>query len=105
VLTFGVIAYVLALRAEGVFHLVEQASAFGSAGTLVAVVFGLFTRLGGPWTAMATILVGMVAYLGGVTLDSPYPFLLSLAASLCTYVLGAVLGLGHRPVGTPVKAE
>lgn len=101
VVSFGVIAYVLALRAEGVFHLVEQASAFGSAGTLVAVVFGLFTRFGGARTAMATILAGMVSYLGGVIFESPYPFLLSLAASLATYLLGAALEPGRRMSAVP----
>jgi Na+/proline symporter len=46
VLTFGAIAYVQAIRADGVFELVENASAFGSAGVLVTVCFGLFTKLG-----------------------------------------------------------
>ncbi len=41
VVAFGFLAYVLALRATGVFALVEQASAFGSAGVLVTVCFGL----------------------------------------------------------------
>lgn len=89
VMTFGLLAYVLAVRAEGVFALVEQASAFGSAGTLVVVCFALFTRLGGPRTAAATIVAGVVVYLGAAYSTSPYPFLLSLGASLATYVAGA----------------
>lgn len=48
VLVFGIMAYVLAIHATGVFALVEQASAFGSAGALVTVCFGLFTNFGGP---------------------------------------------------------
>lgn len=93
VAAFGVVAFVLAVRAEGVFALVEEASAFGSAGALVTVVFGLFTTVGGPRTALATLAVGVGSYLWGSFAGSPYPFLLSLGASLLTYVAGAGLGL------------
>jgi Na+/proline symporter len=89
VMAFGVIAYVLALHAEGVFALVEQASAFGSAGALVTITFGLFTSLGGPKTAIATLAAGMIAYLVGVAVGMPYPFLTSLVAALATYGIGA----------------
>ena len=102
VLAFGVVAYVLALRAEGVFALVEQASAFGSAGTLGAVSFGLFTGFGGARTALATLLVGILAYFSGLLLGFPYPFLLSLAASLATYVVGG-LGGGIRAVRSTAR--
>jgi Na+/proline symporter len=89
VMAFGVVAYVLALHAEGVFALVEQASAFGSAGALVTITFGLFTSLGGPKTAMATLLAGLLVYLGALAAGLPYPFLTSLAAALATYGVGA----------------
>jgi Na+/proline symporter len=90
VLTFGVGAYVLARHAEGVFALVEQASAFGSAGVLVTVSFGLFTTIGGARTAAATLVVGVGSYLVGDLAALPYPFLTSLAASIATYAAGAV---------------
>jgi Na+/proline symporter len=89
VMAFGVVAYVLALHAEGVFALVEQASAFGSAGALVTITFGLFTSLGGPKTAMATLLAGLLVYLGALAAGLPHPFLTSLAAALATYGVGA----------------
>jgi Na+/proline symporter len=85
VLVFGIIAYVLALRAQGVFALVEQASAFGSAGTLITVCFGLFTNWGGARSAIATLLVGVTSYLAANMAGLLTPFLLSLAASLATY--------------------
>lgn len=88
VVAFGIIAYILAIHATGVFELVEQASALGSAGILVAVTFGLFTRWGGPRTAAATIVVGMVGYVGAAAADLPYPFLLSLTVSLGSYGIG-----------------
>ena len=91
VVAFGVIAYVLALRAEGVFALVEQASAFGSAGVLVTVCFALFSRVGGAYTAGATLAAGLVSYLAAVAAGFPYPFLLSLALSLGVYVAGSLI--------------
>lgn len=86
VLAFGLIAYALALTADGVFALVEQASALGSAGSLVAVCFGLFTRFGGPPAALAALLSGLFVYVGGAALGWSYPFLTSLIASLSAYV-------------------
>jgi Na+/proline symporter len=91
VVAFGIVAYVLALRADGVFALVEQASAFGSAGALVVIVFSLFTRVGGARTAAATLVIGLVVYVAGVATGLPHPFLTSLAAALTTYALGAAL--------------
>ncbi|MBL8961811.1 MAG: sodium:solute symporter family protein [Gemmatimonadetes bacterium] len=100
VATFGVIAFVLAVRAEGVFALVEQASAFGSSGALVVVVFGLFSPWGGPRTAMASLLVGLGSYLAGAFGGIEAPFLASLVLSLLTYVVGSVLE--GRPVRQPL---
>ena len=97
VVTFGVVAYVLALHAEGVFALVEQASAFGSAGTLVTVSFGLFTRWGDSRAAIVTLFAGLLSYLLAVALGSEIPFLISLAASLASYVLVAAAVPGKAP--------
>lgn len=91
VVTLGLVAYVLALHAEGVFALVEQASALGSAGVLVTVCFGLFTTLGGPRTAIATLAAGMAVYLWGSFTGAAYPFLASLIAALATYLGGIAL--------------
>jgi Na+/proline symporter len=100
VMLFGALAYVQAVRAEGVFELVEQASAFGSAGTLVTVSFGLFTPWGGAHTAACTLLTGLTTYLVASFAELPYPFLLSLGASLACYVIGAAAGASRRkPVG------
>lgn len=97
VMLFGVIAYVLAQRSEGVFELVEEASAFGSAGTLVTVCFGLFTGWGGARAAIATLLAGIASYLAASVAGLTAPFLTSLLASLATYVLVAPLDR-PRPV-------
>jgi Na+/proline symporter len=67
VMVFGLMAYVQAIRAEGVFELVEEASAFGSAGVLITVCFGLFSKMGGPVAATLTLSIGVVAYVGATT--------------------------------------
>jgi Na+/proline symporter len=91
VLVFGTIAYFQAVRAEGVFELVESASAFGSAGILVTAVFGLFTPVGGRLAAMSTLLFGLFVYLAASFSGFAYPYLLSIAASLLTYVIVSVM--------------
>jgi Na+/proline symporter len=91
VLAFGAVAYIQAARAEGVFELVESASAFGSAGILVTAVFGLFTPMGGRLAAMSTLLFGLFVYLAASISGFAYPYLLSIAASLLTYVIVSVM--------------
>ncbi len=96
---FGVLAYVMALYAEGVYALVEQASAFGSAGLFVVIVMGLFTRQGGDWSALAAMLAGVVVWVcGAYVLAAPYPYLTSLAAALVAYLGTAVVEHRLRPV-------
>lgn len=89
---FGLLAWWLALRAEGVSALVESASAFGGAGVLVAVSFGLFTRLGGPRTALATLLGSAATYMALAAWGFPWPFLASLGAALALYLGGSAGG-------------
>ena len=91
VVVFGIVAFVLAMRAEGVFALVEAASAFGGGGVLVTVVFALFTRLGGARTAFATLAVGTLSYLAGSYGGFAYPFLLSIVCSVVVYLVGSFL--------------
>jgi Na+/proline symporter len=91
VMVFGLMAYVQAIRAEGVFELVEEASAFGSAGVLITVCFGLFSKMGGPVAATLTLSIGVVAYVGATTAGFAYPYLLSLSSALLTYVTVSVL--------------
>jgi Na+/proline symporter len=91
VLAFGVIAYLLALSADGVFALVEQASALGSSGAFVVICFALFSRIGGPLAAMTTLLTGLASYGIGSLLGFEYPYLASLVFSLVVYIVAANL--------------
>jgi SSS family transporter len=98
VVAFGGIAWLLAHDAERVFDLIENASGFGSAGVLVAAVFGLFTRVGGRVAAAAAIGGGAVTWIlaaYGVR-DFAYPFLASLAAALGGYLCGSLAGDRRR---------
>ncbi|HET9452835.1 MAG TPA: sodium:solute symporter family protein [Gemmatimonadaceae bacterium] len=102
VVAFGLVAYVLATNAEGVFALVEEASAFGSAGVLVTASFALFTRWGGSRAAVATLLAGMLSYVAASLAAVTAPYLLSLAVSLATYLLVSLverrLAVSIRPL-------
>jgi Na+/proline symporter len=100
VAVFGALAYVMALYAEGVYALVEEASSFGSAGIFVALVIGLFTRWGGARAAAASLLVGVIAWvLGAYVMDLTYPYLVSLAAALLAYAGVALVERGPAPEG------
>jgi Na+/proline symporter len=88
VVVAGLAAYALARHAEGIYALVEQSSAFGGAGIFIIVMFGLFTRIGGPRAAHGALVTGIVVWLaGGQLLDWPAPYLASLAAALGAYLV------------------
>jgi Na+/proline symporter len=102
VLVFGIMAYVLAMHAHSVHDLVEEASAFGSTGVFVVIVFGLFSRYGRVLTAYATLLVGISGYVYfGFVLELEYPYLTSLTCALATYL---VIG-GFEGAWQPAEEE
>jgi Na+/proline symporter len=93
VAAFGIVAYVMALRAERVYELVAESSSFASAGIVTVVTFGLFTRIGGRGSALAALVTGMTSWvLGAYILVLPYPYLTSLLAAVVAYVLAAAVG-------------
>lgn len=89
----GTVAFVLALRSEGISDLVELASAFATAGVFVTLMFGLFTRIGGPIAAYATLATGGLAWVACgpslLGLDAPYTIAV-IAAALVYPVVGAL---------------
>lgn len=93
VVAFGIIAYVIALYASGIYELVETASAFGSAGIFVVGMFGLFSsRAGQAPSAYAALVTGMVLWAAGeYVLGWPAPYLSALAGALIAYLVPAVL--------------
>lgn len=93
VIVFGLLAYAMALSAEGVYALVEEASAFGSSGLFAVIVLGMWSKRGGRLTACSTLVAGVVSYalfayvLPAMGLELTFPYLLSLAVSVACYVL------------------
>ena len=87
VMVCGIVAFVLALNAGRVYTLVEEASAFGSAGIFIVVIFGLFTRFGGEMSAAFALAAGVMSWIVGhhvLTIATPY--LVSLTIALIGYV-------------------
>jgi Na+/proline symporter len=98
------VAYVLALHADGVHELVEEASAFGGAPVFVVALLGLFTRIGHAKSAAAALAAGTIAWLAGsYVLDLATPYLVSLAASLTAYL--AVAAWESRTMNTAAEAS
>jgi Na+/proline symporter len=92
VAVFGVVAYVIALYAGGIYELVATASAFGSAGIFVVGLFGLFSRLGGAASAYAALVAGIVVWAAGeYWLEWSTPYVAALAASLAAYLAAAAV--------------
>ncbi len=92
VAAFGVVAYVIALYAGGIYELVATASAFGSAGIFVVGMLGLFSRLGGAASAYAALVVGVAVWcVGEYWLEWPTPYITAVAAALGAYLLAAPL--------------
>ncbi len=87
-----VVAYLLAATSTSIKDLVETASAFGSAGIFVTLMFALFTNYGSSSSAYAAISSGMIVWAGakyGLELSTPY--VLALAASATAYVAAGML--------------
>jgi len=87
VFVMGIVAYVLALYAEGVYNLVKDASSFGSAGIFVVFIFGMFTGIGGTRSALVSLVVGAVVWvIGHYLIGCELSYLLALASSLVAYL-------------------
>ncbi len=87
-----VVAYLLAASSETIKELVETASAFGSAGVFVVLMFAIFSNVGGPFSAYAAIGVGMITWAGSkYLLEWEAPYITALALSLLAYVAAAAL--------------
>jgi len=92
VMVFGTIAYVMAMHAEGVYALVEEASAFGSAGVFVVGAAALFSRFGGPRAAASSLIAGAAMYgYGAYHAGWETPYLASLFGSAVVYTVVAML--------------
>ncbi|MES0875318.1 sodium:solute symporter family protein [Sinimarinibacterium thermocellulolyticum] len=94
VVSFGIIAYALALASDSVYELVVTASSLGSAGILVIMLAALWApRFGHALSAYAALLAGLTTYVAATWLGTAdYPYLLSLAAASGAYLLLSPFG-------------
>ena len=99
VVVLGVAAYALAVGADSVHGLVEEASAFGTAGILVVGLAALFSRRGGVRTVYAALALGIASYgVAGFVVVAEAPFLVSVGVAAATWGIGTWL---ERPSESP----
>ena len=90
VIAAGVVAYALALGADGVYELVEEAASFGTSGIFVVTVFAMWTRIGERASAYGALVAASLVYVAGAYLGLvPHPYLASMAVGLAVYLLAA----------------
>jgi Na+/proline symporter len=91
VFALGLCAFGLAHAADSVHGLVEQASAFGSAGICVSGLCALGLTRGGPASAYAALAAGALSWVvGSYVLDSDVAYLGSLTAAGLGYLVFAL---------------
>jgi len=106
VVVFGLVAWGLALGAGSILELVQNASAFGSAGIFALVVLGLFTRLGGAASAYAALVAGLGVWLWGRFIAQwSCAYLAALGAAFGAYALVAWWSWLMRPHRTGVASS
>ena len=91
VITFGLIAYGIALASESMYELVQEASALGSSGILILMFFAIWGgRFGAAPSAYAALIAGVGVYVfGNHVWGLPSPYLTSVAAALVAYMVCA----------------
>jgi SSS family solute:Na+ symporter len=91
VLAAGAICYLMAVKAESIYALLETASSFGTAGILIITLFGLWLRRGGRLAALWTLAVGLAfTPIAEYGLKLSAPFLATVALCAAVY-----LGVGE----------
>ena len=97
VLVLSVVATLMALSVERIKELVEIASAFGSAGAVIVVLFGLFTRFGGAGAAATSLIAGILTWVWAkYFFQLKAPYLMGLGAAFAIYIIVAILERGDE---------
>jgi SSS family transporter len=88
----GILAYVIALHAEGVYDLVKEASAFGSGAVFVVFLFGMYSKFGTARSAVSALLAGSFVWiLAHYLFAFDLSFLTATLAAFVVYLVVAVL--------------
>src|SRR5687768_12755944 len=91
VIVFGAAAYGLALGVDRVSELIDLTNGFGTAGTIVLLAFGLFTRFGGAMAAATALALGSIVYVAGYLREWELTYVPALAAAFGGYLAVAAL--------------
>jgi len=86
---FGVLALALAFAFDSVGDLIDITNGFGSAGLLVMLGLGLYTRIGGAHSALTALVLGVVVYLCASFSGATFVYLPAVGAALAGYLLVA----------------
>lgn len=88
VVAAGVIAYVLANEAKGIYDLVVLASSFGTSGVLVVTLISVWRpSLARPFSAWSCLICGMISFPLASYLEFRAPFLASILIALIAYFI------------------
>ncbi len=89
----GVIALGVSLLVPGIIQVLTMAFTMYGSGVFVAFMFGLFTRFGGRYAALASMVTGAVTGLLGLTgvlvIGAVPTIVTAVGVSLITYVIVA----------------
>lgn len=95
VIIAGIGAYFVATAGDSIYELLTLSSSLGSAGLVVVVLFGLWSGLGTPRAAIATLITGVcMSLLGDLLLPWDYSYLKGVLACF-TVFLGVSLAERH----------
>jgi Na+/proline symporter len=95
VILMGLVVYLRALNAEGIYNLVKEVSSFGSAGIFIVLIFGLFTRFGGVKSAIFMLTIGSIVWFySHYILHFEWSYVLSLTIALLGYLIVALFEVG-----------
>jgi SSS family transporter len=94
----GIASAFFALGAEGVYELVKDASAFGSAGIFVIILMGFYSPLGSERAALATLAGGTTAWIVcHYLLALELSYIISLTVSFTLFLSVHLFTKGSRP--------
>jgi len=92
VIVSGFLACLIALSAESIYALVLEADSLGTAGIAVITIAALFTRVGGPISASATLVVALASSaIAKYVFEYEAPFVFSLGLSILVFLVLAPL--------------
>jgi SSS family transporter len=84
----GIAVFYIASSGENIYSLIELSSSFGSAGMVVCLLLGLWTKWGGPLTGLITIITGALsAWFFQYEFEWAAGYTASLVLCLIVYIL------------------